>query len=45
MGGVRELVGNTGILVPPNNPKTLAEAMLRIMRMPGGERAQIGQSS
>ncbi|MGC1423178.1 MAG: glycosyltransferase [Terracidiphilus sp.] len=33
VGGVRELVGNAGIIVPPNDSDALADAMIRVMRM------------
>jgi glycosyltransferase involved in cell wall biosynthesis len=39
VGGVRELVGETGVIVLPRNPEPLAQAMLRVMRTPLDERA------
>jgi glycosyltransferase involved in cell wall biosynthesis len=35
VGGVRELVGDAGIVVPPKNPRALAEAMLETMQQSG----------
>ncbi len=32
VGGVRELLGDTGLLVPPKSPDALAAAMLRLMQ-------------
>ncbi len=32
VGGVRELVGEAGVIVPAKNPEALAEAMLEMMR-------------
>jgi glycosyltransferase involved in cell wall biosynthesis len=34
VGGVRELVGDAGLIVPPEQPQALTEAMLRLMRTP-----------
>ena len=45
VGGVRELVGESGILIPPKNPQALADAMLRIMRMPESERKLLGRTA
>ncbi|HEY1254414.1 MAG TPA: glycosyltransferase [Terracidiphilus sp.] len=44
VGGVRELVGGAGILVPAKNPESLAEAMLATMRSSQEERARSGQA-
>ncbi|WP_329198061.1 MULTISPECIES: DUF3492 domain-containing protein [unclassified Streptomyces] len=38
VGAVREVIGGTGLVVPPRNPKALAEACLSLLRDP--ERAQ-----
>ncbi len=38
VGGVRELVGDTGLIVPPRNSPALAQAFLQIMRTPLHER-------
>lgn len=32
VGGVRELVGDTGLIVPPGNSSALAQALLRVIR-------------
>ena len=45
VGGVRELVGNAGVIVPPKDPCALADAMLRVMRMPEGQRKELGQAA
>ncbi|HXS77008.1 MAG TPA: glycosyltransferase [Terracidiphilus sp.] len=45
VGGVRELIGDAGMLVPSRNSQALAQAMLRMMRMPECERALIGQAA
>jgi glycosyltransferase involved in cell wall biosynthesis len=34
VGGVRELVGEAGAIVPPHNPEFLAEAMQSVMHQP-----------
>jgi glycosyltransferase involved in cell wall biosynthesis len=38
VGGVRELVGEAGVIVPAKNPERLAEAMLEMMRRTDEER-------
>jgi len=38
VGGVRELVGNAGLLVPPRNADALAAAMISLMRVPAQDR-------
>jgi glycosyltransferase involved in cell wall biosynthesis len=45
VGGVRELVGDAGVLVPAKNPQALADAMLRVMRMTQEERAVMGKAA
>ena len=40
-GGVKELVGNTGVLVPPKDYHALANAMLDAMRMPSAEKTEM----
>jgi glycosyltransferase involved in cell wall biosynthesis len=45
VGGVNEIVGDTGMLVPPRNPGALAHAMLCTMRMSHSERCQVGKAS
>jgi len=44
VGGVRELSGNAGIIVPAKNSESLAEAMLTTMRSSAKERARAGQA-
>ncbi|MPZ28488.1 MAG: DUF3492 domain-containing protein [Micromonosporaceae bacterium] len=39
VGGVAELVGDTGLLVPPGDPAALAEALLALLRDPARRRA------
>ncbi len=45
VGGVRELVGDQGAIVPAKNPEGLAAAMLAAMRRSGEERAQMGSAA
>jgi len=45
VGGVRELVGNAGTLVPAKDPEALAEAMLATMRRSSEERAESGRAA
>jgi glycosyltransferase involved in cell wall biosynthesis len=45
VGGVRELVGDAGVLVPAKDPVALAAAMLRVMQMPDCERGEIGNAA
>jgi glycosyltransferase involved in cell wall biosynthesis len=45
VGGVRELIGDAGAVVPPKNPKALADAMLLIMRTPEIERSEMGKTA
>jgi glycosyltransferase involved in cell wall biosynthesis len=45
VGGVAELVGNAGALVPPKSPRALAEAMLGVMRMPEEQRQSMGDAA
>ena len=42
VGGVRELVGVAGVLVPAKSPEALADAMLEIMRKTNAERRKLG---
>ena len=42
VGGVRELAGETGVLVPAKNPEALAGAMQAAMRKSTRERARMG---
>jgi glycosyltransferase involved in cell wall biosynthesis len=43
VGGVRELVGDTGAVVPAKNSNALAEAMLKVMTQSQEERAATGR--
>ena len=43
VGGVRELTGDAGMLVPPANSEALAAAMLDLMRRPAEERRGMGR--
>jgi glycosyltransferase involved in cell wall biosynthesis len=45
VGGVRELVGDTGLLVPPKDPHALSQAMLRIMRMAKEDRDSLDRAA
>jgi glycosyltransferase involved in cell wall biosynthesis len=44
VGGVRELVGDAGVLVPAKDADALASAMLRVMQCPPEERASMGRA-
>ncbi len=44
VGGVRELVGDAGMIVPPKNPDALARAMLATMQ-DESERASLGHAA
>jgi glycosyltransferase involved in cell wall biosynthesis len=45
VGGVRELVGDSGAIVPAKDSDALAEAMLAMMRRPAAARAELGRSA
>lgn len=47
VGGVREIVihGQTGFVVPPKDPATLAEAMRTLMQMPAAQRRAMGEAA
>ncbi len=45
VGGVRELVGDAGVLVPPKDSAALADAMLRVMHMSSDHRQTMGQAA
>jgi glycosyltransferase involved in cell wall biosynthesis len=45
VGGVRELLGDRGALVPARDPEALARAMQATMRRSGEERARLGRSA
>jgi glycosyltransferase involved in cell wall biosynthesis len=42
VGGVRELVGDCGVVVPAKSPDALAQAMLSLMRSPPEVRSTVG---
>jgi glycosyltransferase involved in cell wall biosynthesis len=44
-GGVREVVGQDGVLVPPKDSMALALALLRVLEMSEGERERLGRSA
>ncbi|MCX4693709.1 GT4 family glycosyltransferase PelF [Streptomyces sp. NBC_01408] len=44
VGGVREAVGDTGLVVPPREPETMARATLALLR-DGERRAELGRMS
>ncbi|MFE0046215.1 GT4 family glycosyltransferase PelF [Streptomyces albireticuli] len=44
VGGVREAVGDSGLVVPPRDPESMAEAALTLLRDPG-LRATMGESA
>jgi glycosyltransferase involved in cell wall biosynthesis len=45
VGGVGELTGDSGSLVPAGNPEALADAMIEIMRKPEADRLAIGRAA
>jgi len=45
VGGVRELAGDVGHVVPPGNPQALAAAMLRVMHTPQDQLQTIGNTA
>jgi glycosyltransferase involved in cell wall biosynthesis len=45
VGGVRELVGDAGVIVPAKDPERLAQAMLGQMRMTSKARGELGRSA
>ena len=45
VGGVRELVGDVGALVPPKDPEALARAMLEQMQSTPEDRRALGQAA
>lgn len=44
VGGVREAVGDTGLVVPPREPETMARATLALLR-DDGRRAELGRAA
>jgi glycosyltransferase involved in cell wall biosynthesis len=45
VGGVRELVGEYGVMVPARSPESLAQAMLAVMQAPSEERRCLGRAA
>jgi glycosyltransferase involved in cell wall biosynthesis len=45
VGGVRELIGDAGVVVPPKDSAALEDAMLRVMRMPEDQRNALGKAA
>jgi len=45
VGGVRELVGENGLLIPAKDPQALARAMLKVMSMAPGEHRAMGRAA
>ena len=45
VGGVRELVGESGVMVPAKDPETLAQAMLALMRSTPQARRSLGRAA
>jgi glycosyltransferase involved in cell wall biosynthesis len=45
VGGVREFLGETGLIVPSRSPRALAQAMLDAMQMPAVERRALGSAA
>jgi glycosyltransferase involved in cell wall biosynthesis len=45
VGGVRELVGDAGVVVAAKDSNALAEAMVAIMRRPAEPRAELGRAA
>jgi glycosyltransferase involved in cell wall biosynthesis len=45
VGGVRELVGDSGAIVPAKDSNAIAEAMVAMMRRPAGMRAELGRTA
>jgi glycosyltransferase involved in cell wall biosynthesis len=45
VGGVRELVADTGVIVPAHDSDALSAGMLRVMAMPLEDREKLGESA
>lgn len=45
VGGVRELVGETGVIVPAKSPEALAEVMLAVIRSTPEARCALGRAA
>jgi len=44
-GGVREVVGEAGLLVPPRDSQALAAALDRALQLPADERENLGRAA
>jgi glycosyltransferase involved in cell wall biosynthesis len=44
VGGVREALADTGVLVPPRQPRELADAIVSLLKSPA-QRRQLGQAA
>jgi glycosyltransferase involved in cell wall biosynthesis len=44
-GGVREVVGDAGFLVPPRDAQVLKEAMRRVLHLPEEQRERLGTAA
>jgi glycosyltransferase involved in cell wall biosynthesis len=45
VGGVRELVGESGVIVPAKSPESLAQAMIAVMQTTLEERCCLGRAA
>jgi glycosyltransferase involved in cell wall biosynthesis len=45
VGDAAQLVGTTGLVVPPRNPEALAQAWKKLMRLGPRGRAQLGEAA
>jgi glycosyltransferase involved in cell wall biosynthesis len=45
VGGVREVLGDAGIMVPAKDPAALTVAMRAVMRRSGEEQVQLGRAA
>ncbi len=45
VGGVRELVGDAGVLVSAKDSRALADAMIALMEMPADDRRKLGEAA
>jgi glycosyltransferase involved in cell wall biosynthesis len=45
VGGVREIVGDCGVIVPAKSSDALAQAMLSLMRTPPEVRSSVGRAA
>jgi glycosyltransferase involved in cell wall biosynthesis len=45
VGGVRELIGEAGVIVPAKNPEALAQAMLALMQTTPEARSSLGRAA